>query len=126
MYALFHTANPRSLTKRQKELLQEFVDDVEGARPVTEALRQSRAKMQDKKTTKTKDAEKPADTKKAPARPIWGGELGPQDEPAGDAASKTKAQPDAQGNKPSADAAPEDKSKDKSDAKDKEDKTGAS
>lgn len=121
-------ANPRSLTKRQKELLQEFVDDVEGSRPVTEALRQSRAKMQEKKTTtKTKDAEKPADTKKAPARPIWGGELGPQDDPAGKTASEAKAQPDAEGDK-STDAAPKDKSKDedKADAKDKEDKTGAS
>lgn len=45
-------ANTRSLTKRQKELLQAFADDVEGvSRPVTEALKSKTAK-QDKSEKK--------------------------------------------------------------------------
>ena len=75
-------ADDRNLSNRQKELLQEFADDVEGARPVSEALRQSRARMQKSPNVKEEQQKPASEPKKSTARPIWGGELGPNEKAA--------------------------------------------
>ncbi|WFD42065.1 mdj1 protein precursor [Malassezia psittaci] len=75
----FDVTIPRNLTKRQKELLQAFADDVEGVRPDTDAQKQSRTKTQEKPTNaKEANRESASGTKKSAARPIWDGELGPK------------------------------------------------
>lgn len=114
----FDITIPRSLTKRQKELLQAFVDDVEGTRPATDALRQSKTKSQEGPSVDPKGSEQKssADEKKSNARTIWDGDLGPKH--GKDTENKPHSKEESKSDKPV--------SKDADSEKSKDEKTGAS